>query len=297
MKSGGAFVYRVLKELRDLSAVARGIGTCEPSELLQASQSVVLQTAIGNHTHAVTSMTFSNNEDQIITGSIDKTITVSNCTTGDVIRVFTDSSPIPCFHMIPNEDHLMLATNSNAVMRVVNMTDGHIIQKLKCASEVRALAFDIDSHCFAGSKSGTILVLNYNKFALLNDTKFQFAFKVQLAQGGITHITFNDGKLYVNAADSHFSVVDCIYNDEKITDLNVLHRFNVAHSLLPLKNCVSGDYMISGGEDKKVHIWKVDDGKSQKSHFQKNAIFSSKFHYFRSFFVIFQQNPFFLSRF
>ena len=61
-----------------------------------------------------------------------------------------------------------------------------VLQKLKVETEVRALRFD-DSGLFllAGTKNGSIHVLEASDSSTL-----KFKFKVQLARGGVTCITF-----------------------------------------------------------------------------------------------------------
>jgi len=105
------------------------------------------------HTRAITSIFFNLLEDQLISTSIDKSIRFWNVDSGDLLRVFTDSSPVPVTALFPFNPQVFVAANSNAVLRIVNHTNGVILQKLKLETEVRALKFD-DSGAFllAGTK-------------------------------------------------------------------------------------------------------------------------------------------------
>ena len=168
---------------------------------------------------------------------------------------------------------IIVAANSNAVLRLVNATNGMVLQKLKVEAEVRALKFD-DTGLFlmAGTKNGSVHVLE-----ACDNATLRFKFKMQLARGGITSITFvaaqngNPPCLLVNASDSSVTIVDCVYGHpgNTLINLNVRHRVKVAHSLLPLKSCFSssdGGYLISGSEDKGVYTFSLAKGANYKMH-------------------------------
>jgi WD40 repeat protein len=83
------------------------------------------------HTRAITSIFFNLLEDVIVTTSIDKQVRFWNVDTGEVVKVFTDSSPVPCGIFLPFNPKVFVAANSNAVLRLVNIDHGGILQKLK----------------------------------------------------------------------------------------------------------------------------------------------------------------------
>jgi WD40 repeat protein len=180
-----------------------------------------------------------------------------------MLKVFTDSSPVPVACFLPFNPAVFIAANSNAVLRLVNVQNGQVLQKLKVETEVRALRFD-DTGLFllAGTKNGTIHVLEAN-----DNSSLKFKFKLQLARGGITCITFVSATpnqppcLLVNTSDSCVSIVDCTYAAGGVlNNLTVRHRVKVAHSLLPLKCAYSpsdGGYLISGSEDKSIYIYSL----------------------------------------
>merc|ERR1712107_334396 len=126
----------------------------------------------------------------------------------------------------------MGAANSNAVLRLVNVTNGTVLQKLKVETEVRALKFD-DTGLFllAGTKNGSIHVLEASDSSTL-----KFKFKVQLARGGVTCITFVPAAhgqppcLLVNTSDSSATIIDRTYGPPAgiLTNLAVRHRVRVA---------------------------------------------------------------------
>merc|ERR1711998_614998 len=104
-------------------------------------------------------------------------------------------------------------------------------------------------------------------------------FKVQLARGGVTCITFVQASygqppcLLVNTSDSSATIIDCTYGPPAgvLTNLTVRHRVKVAHSLLPLKCCYSpsgAGYLISGSEDKEVYIYSLGREQLQDAIFE-----------------------------
>ena len=86
-------------------------------------------------------------EDQLVTTSIDKSVRFWSVETGEMLKVFTDSSPVPVAAFLPFNPQVFVAANSNAVLRLVNVQNGMVLQKLKVETEVRALKFD-DSGLF-----------------------------------------------------------------------------------------------------------------------------------------------------
>jgi WD40 repeat protein len=193
------------------------------------------------------------------------------------LKVFTDSSPVPVASFLPFNPSGFVAANSNAVLRLVNVQNGQVLQKLKVETEVRALKFD-DTGLFliAGTKNGFLHVLE-----AIDACAIKFKFKLALARGGVTCITFVQAAhgfppcLLVNTADSSVAMVDCTYGPPSgvLTNLSVRHRVKVAHSLLPLKCCYSPSgqgFLISGSEDKEVYIYSLARGLNYKMQYLKH---------------------------
>jgi WD40 repeat protein len=207
----------------------------------------------------------------VVTTSIDKSVRFWNADSGEMLKVFTDSSPVPVACFLPFNPSVFVAANSNAVLRLVNATNGMVLQKLKVEAEVRALKFD-DTGLFllAGTKNGSVHVLE-----ACDNATLRFKFKLQLARGSVTCITFVSARngqppcLLVNSSDSSVTIVDCVYGPpgSVLINLNVRHRVKVAHSLLPLKCCYSPSdqgYLISGSEDKGVYVFSLAKGSNYK---------------------------------
>lgn len=238
---------------------------------------IAVHSRLVGHSRAITSIFFNLLEDQLVTTSIDKSVRFWGIDSGEMLKVFTDSSPVPVATFLPFNPQVFVAANSNAVLRLVNVQNGMVLQKLKVETEVRALKFD-DTGLFllAGTKSGSIHVLEAS-----DNTTLKFKFKVQLARGGVTCICFvpaNYGMppcLLVNTSDSNATIIDCTYGPPAgvLTNLTVRSRVRVAHSLLPLKCCYSPSgqgYLISGSEDKEVYIYSLAKGSNYKMQYLKH---------------------------
>lgn len=238
---------------------------------------IAIHSRLVGHSRAITSIFFNLLEDQLVTTSIDKSVRFWSVDSGEMLKVFTDSSPVPVAAFLPFNPQVFVAANSNAVLRLVNVQNGMVLQKLKVETEVRALKFD-DTGLFllAGTKNGSIHVLEAS-----DSNTLKFKFKVQLARGGVTCITFvpachnQPACLLVNTSDSSATIIDCTYGPPQgvLTNLAVRHRVRVAHSLLPLKCCYSPSgqgYLISGSEDKEVYIYSLAKGANYKMQYLKH---------------------------
>mmetsp|Transcript_55699 Transcript_55699/g.121700 ORF Transcript_55699/g.121700 Transcript_55699/m.121700 type:complete len:1706 (+) Transcript_55699:265-5382(+) len=275
-KDGTVVVYRCYRTEMEIAMIADQKFTEETDEGLNARPSehsnIAVHSRLTGHTRAITSIFFNLLEDQLVTTSIDKSVRFWFIETGEMLKVFTDSSPVPVATFLPFNPQVFVAANSNAVLRLVNVQNGMVMQKLKVETEVRALRFD-DTGLFllAGTKSGSIHVLEAS-----DNTTLKFKFKVHLARGGVTCITFVPANydmppcLLVNTSDSNATIIDCTYGPPPgvLTNLAVRTRVRVAHSLLPLKCCYSPSghgYLISGSEDKEVYIYPLakNNGKMQ----------------------------------
>merc|ERR1719265_1806962 len=194
---------------------------------------IAVHSRLVGHSRAITSIFFNLLEDQLVTTSIDKSVRFWGMDSGEMLKVFTDSSPVPVAAFLPFNPQTFVAANSNAVLRLVNVQNGMVLQKLKVETEVRALKFD-DTGLFllAGTKNGSIHVLEASDSSTL-----KFKFKVQLARGGVTCITFvpavhgQPACLLVNTSDSSVTIIDCTYGPPASVLTNLTVRFQYSLSL------------------------------------------------------------------
>merc|ERR1712194_218327 len=280
-KDGTVVIYRCYRTEMELAMLSE---TDFPKDALTSergpdSNNIAVHSRLVGHTRAITSIFFNLLEDQLVTTSIDKSVRFWSVDTGEMLKVFTDSSPVPVASFLPFNPQVFVAANSNAVLRLVNVQNGMVLQKLKVETEVRALKFD-DSGLFllAGTKNGSIHVLEATDSSTL-----KFKFKVQLARGGVTCIAFvpaahgNPPCLLVNTSDSSVTIIDCTYGPPAgvLTNLTVRHRVKVAHSLLPLKCTYSpsgSGYLISGSEDKEVYIYSLAKAANYRMQYLKHHL-------------------------
>lgn len=177
---------------------------------------------------------------------------------------------------LPCSTNAFVQSNSNAVLRVVNLDDMSVQKKLKVESEVRAMTLDsTEKYLFAGTRKGTIHVLQVTP----SPTFLEFIFNVQLSEAAVTCIQFvkeAHGRppcILVNCTDSSVRILDCIYSQGVLTELTLRHRLPVDHMLLPIKCCYSPSdtgYLISGAEDKEVNVFSMSDCK--KSYLRHHQV-------------------------
>jgi len=280
-KDGTVVVYRCYRTEMEIAYLSDQDFPAEddPAQSIPPADhtNIVVHTRLVGHARAITSCFFSMLEDQLVTTSIDKSVRFWGIESGEMLKVFTDSSPVPVALFLPFNPQVFVAANSNAVLRLVNVLNGMVLQKLKVETEVRALAFDdTGSFLLAGTKSGSIHVLEAS-----DSNTLKFKFKVQLARGGVTcicYVSSNMGQppcLLINTSDSNATIIDCVYGPPAgmLTNLSVRQRVRVAHSLLPLKCCYSPSgqgYLISGSEDKEVYIFSLGKGSNYKMQYLKH---------------------------
>merc|ERR1719201_2590149 len=276
-KDGQVVVYRCYRTEMELKMLPEQAPGDEKVQKPSEHSNIAIHSRLVGHTRAITSIFFNLLEDNLVTTSIDKSVRFWSVDSGEMLKVFTDSSPVPVASFLPFNPSVFVAANSNAVLRLVNVQNGQVLQKLKVETEVRALKFD-DTGLFliAGTKNGFLHVLE-----AIDACAIKFKFKLALARGGVTCITFVQAAhgfppcLLVNTADSSVAMVDCTYGPPAgvLTNLAVRHRVRVAHSLLPLKCCYSPSgqgYLISGSEDKEVYIYALAKGTNYKMQYLKH---------------------------
>ncbi|CAL1158168.1 unnamed protein product, partial [Cladocopium goreaui] len=175
-KDGTVVVYRCYRTEMEIAMLADqdfSSTAGDPLETPPADQSkVAVHSRLVGHARAITSLFFTLLEDQLVTTSIDKSVRFWSVDSGEMLKVFTDSSPVPVATFLPFNPQVFVAANSNAVLRLVHVANGTVLQKLKVETEVRALKFD-DTGLFllAGTKSGSIHVLEAADSSTL---KFKF---------------------------------------------------------------------------------------------------------------------------
>ena len=244
----------------------------EPSD---PSAGISVHSRLVGHSRAITSAFFNSTEDCLVTTSIDKKMRVWKVDGGEMLKAFTDFAPLPTAAFLPHDPRVLVVANSNAVVRLVNVESGSLLQNLKITSEVRALKFDDTGlFLFAGTEDGAAHVLEAS-----NSTTLEFKFKVQISCATVSCITFvpaSHGRpacLLVNTADDSVRILDCTYGPPAgiLTNLTVRHRVRVANRLLPLKCCCSPSgqgYLIYGSEDGDVYIYSL----AQDMHYKMQRL-------------------------
>lgn len=267
-EDGVAVIYRCYRTKMEIAMLP---DSDKPQDSSQDHSNIAVHSRLVGHSGAITSIFFNILEDKLVTTSVDKSICFWSVDAGEMIRKFTDSSPVHVAAFLPSDPEVLAAASSNAMLRLVNVNNGRVQQTLNVETEVFALTFD-DTGRFllAGTKNGSIHVLEV-KFKFKVRSTLQFKFKVQVGRGevdfGVTCITFvpvgtwQPPCLLVNTSDS-VAILDCTYETPtgSLTNLTVRHCVQVAHSSMPLKSCYSPSgrgFLISGSEDKDVYVYSL----------------------------------------
>uniref|UniRef100_A0A0G4I0A2 Uncharacterized protein n=1 Tax=Chromera velia CCMP2878 TaxID=1169474 RepID=A0A0G4I0A2_9ALVE len=281
-KDGNVVIYRIYrtemeraqmsKDLLDkIQSVTSGQRSQFDAALASEHSMVATHTRLVGHSGEASSMCFSPLEDQVVTASIDKTVRVWDSETGEMKKVFTDSLPCLVAAFLPFNPNIFVATNTNAVLRLMNLHNGTVHQKLKVETAVRALTFDdTGRYGMAGTKAGHIHILEAS-----GDKNLKFKFRLQVATAPITCMTFVPSKdpqrhpmLLVSHCDSLVSIVDFYGQAAGMLSCMLQRRVKVEHSLLPLRCCYSdhgGGFLISGSEDKEVYVYALAKGAQYKA--------------------------------
>lgn len=228
--------------------------------------------------NAVTSMSFSISEHQVLTASMDNTCRVWAVDTGHMLQHFTDNAPILVATFSPlNPAHFFCATSNN-VLRLLSIETGMVLQKSRTESSCTALKFDDTGRfLFVGTMVGNLHVLDASAPESLT-----FRFKVTLGNGVVNCISFvpaSNGKppfLLVSNRSSSMDIIDCIYGptaERNLTDLRVRHCVGMPFMTLPCRDCYSSSgqgYLISGFGSADVHICSLAPEANYSTRFLKH---------------------------
>ncbi|GAW82273.1 myosin C [Plasmodium gonderi] len=235
-------------------------------------------TKLAGHRKAITCLVFTFTEEKIISSSIDRTIKIWEVSTGFLLKVFSDSSATLSVLLLPSNLNLFVCSNCTSLLRIVNVNNGHVNQKIKFESEIRTLEMDDTGlNIFAGSKNGTIYILE-----LIYNERIEIKFKLLFSLSPITCIKFvpkysayTSPMIIVNSCDNHIGIIECMYGTKGVilTTLSVKHRIRINHALLPIRNCFSrfgGGWLISGSEDGNIYICSLFPQSNYKLIFLKH---------------------------
>lgn len=276
-KDGSVIVYRVTRTARERHLFDECVAVTGDPMASNCSSSGASATGCRNrtvdvylqlfgHSRAITQLLFSHNDEFLVTASVDKSVRFWSLETGDILKVFADSAFCVAMAFLPFNPSLLVVSNANAVLRVVDTRDGKVLQRLRPESEIRCVTFDeAGLNCITGSRNGVVHVLD-----IKDDGKLQFRLKTKVSKAALTCLTYVPARggpgarpsLIVNACDSTISIVNCIHGQPNgaLMGLVVLHRLKVAHSLLPLRSCYSssgGGWIISASEDRLVYVYSL----------------------------------------
>ena len=143
---------------------------------------ITIHSRLEGHTAAITDIIFNSLEDQLVTTSTDKTVRVWLVDSGEMLNVFPDSSPVQVASFLPTNPSVLVAANSDAILRLLSVQSGAVLQELRVETDVMALAFDDTGFfLFAGMTNGSLHV-----FEAAEASPVEYMFKLSLSRGSVT---------------------------------------------------------------------------------------------------------------
>eukprot|EP01055_Gregarina_sp_Pseudo9_P005770 Gregarina_sp_Pseudo_9__5769@NODE_856_length_2129_cov_51_051196_g804_i0_p1_GENE_NODE_856_length_2129_cov_51_051196_g804_i0NODE_856_length_2129_cov_51_051196_g804_i0_p1_ORF_typecomplete_len507_score120_49ANAPC4_WD40/PF12894_7/0_61ANAPC4_WD40/PF12894_7/5_6e05ANAPC4_WD40/PF12894_7/0_0073ANAPC4_WD40/PF12894_7/0_0017WD40/PF00400_32/2_7e02WD40/PF00400_32/3_6e08WD40/PF00400_32/1_6e02WD40/PF00400_32/3_1e02WD40/PF00400_32/0_64WD40/PF00400_32/0_22Ge1_WD40/PF16529_5/1_6e08Ge1_WD40/PF16529_5/0_16Ge1_WD40/PF1 len=242
--------------VRDGSESADPDWDCAPEEAVETWRQ------FEGHTKVVTSMFFSQTGTTLVSTSLDNSVRFWDLRRGYLSKIFIDSVPVLTAAFLPTAPHLFLTSNSKQVVRLADSVLGHVLQRMKVDSELRALCFDTSGlNLIAGTKDGALATYEVGK-----RKKLQYTAKLQL--GGANHapvtcVRFCSGQppfVVVNSCDNIITIANCEYSLSTcaLTQITIKQRLEIPHTCVPLGSCLirKEDYiwLVSGSEDHKVKV-------------------------------------------
>lgn len=279
-KDGMAIVYRCYRTEMELRMVSDADIPGNDIDFLQRNSEFSVHSRLIGHSHACTSIFFNAPEDHLITASIDKSVRIWDVDSGELLKVFTDKSPICLAMFLPRHPQLFMLANKHCILRLTDERNGTVLQRLKLQTEVRALEVDDTGLLvFAGTRNGTIHVLEVSEVG--SSVALQLKFSVPVASGCMTCMTFvptlhgQQPCLLVSVTNCGVSIVDLDYSPitKVLSSLSVRHRVKTAHTIFPLKCCYSPTapgYLISGSEDEDIYICSLAKGTNYHVEYLKH---------------------------
>lgn len=221
------------------------------------------------HTKEVTDIDWSSNNQYLSSSSLDKSVRVWDCKSGECLRVIYGTAPQLCVRFHPVNNNILLVGNGNKDVSAFNFSTGRIIHKLSLGSNVTALDVDHSGHfVFAGDANGSIhsisIKMENGNFVMRSahrlslkgfhrtaTTTIQFRSYSRVAAGPVLLAATQDGLL------RFFSVALQIqgYLSLKCSLQLPPRARNIRASFCPRLSLQKGEFIVSGHEDTNVYFY------------------------------------------
>lgn len=197
------------------------------------------------HRDAVTDLLFYSNACLVSAGA-DGYIRVWDMLQGKSTTNFHDASGCNAVAFFPQCPSLMVVANASHLMRVVDITTGRVLQRVRMDHTITALAFNDAGHlCFAGSSEGRLLVLEASPVGSL-----QLKHSISVTKTAITSLSYVTVRsatahppcVLVTARNSGTSIVECYFYatqapGDSLRRLSVRQHIVTSNASCPQRSC------------------------------------------------------------
>lgn len=215
-------------------------------------------TSIGSlkpHKLPITSISFSPDSAFIATASADKTIAITDTTTGKLIRRLKDHTDIVnTVDFMKRERDLVVSGDDDGAVIVHDIRQKEFVHKLTSKSPVTTIACST-SYVAVGGVSGGIFVNQWH------DNKLKRLFRMD-RPNLVYGIAIHPSERFLGAVDADAAV--SVFNmDPLATDreLAVIPNGEAEREVVPPRIAFSGNgrYMMAGSTDKILRIWDIEN--------------------------------------
>lgn len=213
------------------------------------------------HVSPITGLRWTSTNDQLISSSTDS-VRMWDRKTGLPVRTMKEVGMSCCLN--PTNDNLVLISDNKGYIKVINLSTGKSVLRVKALANVTCMQFDSLGHyLFAGDEKGFVQVFKYTKdsgaLQLLNKTAVSNAKPV-------TSLAFKG--LYNNHQFAPSLLVNCKDNSVKIFTMKsappsgalvLTKEFHVQNKRDPVKGTwcplVDSPCLVTGSEDSSISFF------------------------------------------
>jgi WD40 repeat protein len=229
--------------------------------ICSAFKSPRLQHTLKGHRFAVTSLKWLNNNDLLLSTSMDS-IRIWERKTGLPVKMLKETGVTSCLH--PVNSAIYLVSDNKGYIKVYNVSTGKSIHRVKALASILCMQFDtLGQYLFAGDEKGNIEIFKYTK----ENGNFQLLTKTAIGKP-VVSLSFKS--VYINQQFSPSIIVNCRDNTIKMFTMKntpnpgtlvFVKEFFVQNKkdIIRSKWCPSADSscFVTGSENSGIYFFDV----------------------------------------